>query len=182
MAIANQSRSHELANFYPTGSDLTNPNRQKVSQGSSSNKSDIRAGGVSAPKMASELQQRLIDDQKWLEEKYSVLSIDKAQKSIPKDKIKSFHRRTMSFSPSNMKKSFLQNELCVADPNVQACKIGVLRSVTSLFKPTNKFESAFREDPRIFDKILAEYELNGKAKFPDYGMEHTPYYKVIFCV
>lgn len=67
MAIANQSNSHEVANFYPTGLDLTNSNSPKVSQGTSSNKSAIRVDVVSPPKMANEVQQRLIDDRKWLE-------------------------------------------------------------------------------------------------------------------
>lgn len=69
MAMANQSRSHEASNFYPTGLDLTTPNWPKVSIIISNDKSPNEVRAMSPTKVASTLQQRLIDDRKFLESK-----------------------------------------------------------------------------------------------------------------
>ena len=69
MAIAIQSRSHEASDFYPTGSDLTTPNWPKVSQSISNDKSPNRVREMSPTKVTSTLQQRFIDDRKFVESK-----------------------------------------------------------------------------------------------------------------
>ena len=92
---------------------------------------------------SSDLRQKFYDEQKFYEEKFENSIIDREKVNGPKPTAKnmmnSFHRRTTSFSPSIMKKSFLQKELGKANPDVSACKIGFLKGIQSLLKPTNKF-------------------------------------------